>query len=108
MTFVEDDRGDMRREIVRQIGPTNMLAISGGRVRPIKDGIMLPVGSGYHVRVTLTPWDVYLVQRVFIRGGREWVKGERDNVYGDEISEVAYWASCYRSYDELEWPRRPA
>ncbi len=96
---------DQRRDIARQIG-VNILLISGGRVKPIADGIELPVGSGYTVRVQLTGADDYTVSRVFKRAGKEWVKGQRERVYADEVSEVAYYASCYRSYDETEWPAK--
>lgn len=93
---------DQQREIARQIG-ANIFAISGGRVRPIDDGIELPVGSGYSVRIQLTAADDYTVSRVFRRGAKEWIKGVREGVYCDEVSEAAYYASCYRSYDAEEW-----
>lgn len=92
-----------RAEIRRQIGQMAILSISGGRVNALPDGIELPVGSGYRVRVRLTPMDTYTVQRVFVRGGKEFPKGERTDVYFDEVSEVAYYAGMFRSYDETEW-----
>jgi hypothetical protein len=49
-----------------------------------------------------------VVRRVFRRAGREWIKGERDRVYCDEVGEVAYHASCFRSYDENQRPAIPA
>jgi hypothetical protein len=91
-----------KREIARQIGG-NILAISGGRWLAIDDGIEMPVGSGYTVRVQLTPVDDYIVSRVFRRAGKEWIKGQREGVYCDEVSEAAYFASCFRSYDENQW-----
>jgi hypothetical protein len=89
-------------EIRRQIG-MNILAISGGRTKAIDNGIEMPCGAGYRVRVVLDPSDTYTVSRVFKRGGKEFPKGSRSNVYCDEVSEVAYFASCFRSYDENEW-----
>lgn len=92
-----------RQEIARQIGVINILSISGGRLRPIENGIELPVSQGYSVRVELTPMDDYTVSRIFRRGGKEWVKGTRERIYFDEVGEVAYRAAMYRSYDESEW-----
>lgn len=94
--------GDQRQEIVRQIGRMNVLAISGGRVTAIQDGIELPVGSGYRVRVRLTPMDYYRVERVFIRGGKEYDKGSVDDVDFTQVGELAYLASCYRN-DGGQW-----
>jgi hypothetical protein len=102
MVFVKDNKGDMRREIARQIGG-NIFAISGGRIKPIENGIELPVGSGYHVRVELNGMDYYDVSRIFRRGGKEFVKGVRNDVDCFQVSEAAYYASCFRSYDENEW-----
>jgi hypothetical protein len=93
---------DQRREILRQIGNLNVLAISGGRVTALADGVELPVGSGYRVRVRLTPMDYYRVERVFVRGGREFDKGYRDDVDFTQVGEAAYYASCYRN-DGGEW-----
>jgi hypothetical protein len=93
-----------RREMLAQIGRMNVLSISGGRVSPLEDGIELPVSNGYRVRVRLTPMDTYTVERVFVRAGKEFPKGSMENVYCDEIAEVAYRAGMFRSYDEKEWP----
>ena len=94
-----------RQEIARQIG-ANLMPISGGRVVGIADGIELPAGSGFHVRIQLTPLDEYTVTRIFRRGGKEFEHGKREHVYCDEVSEVAYFASCHRSYSETEWPSK--
>jgi hypothetical protein len=101
-TFTLD--ADERRTILRQIGNMNILAISGGRVAPLPDGVELPVGSGYRVRVRLTPADDYTVERVFVRNGREFSKGIRERVYCDEVGETAYRASCFRNDDAVYWP----
>lgn len=93
---------DQQREIARQVGQ-NLWAISGGRIKGIADGIELPVGNGYTVRIQLTPADEYIVSRVFRRAGKEWIKGQREGVYCDQVSEAAYFASCFRSYDDTEW-----
>lgn len=96
---------EQRREIARQIGH-NILAISGGRIVGIADGIELPCGSGFHVRIQLTPLDEYTVSRVFRRKDKEFIHGQREHVYFDQVGELAYYASCFRSYDETEWPAK--
>lgn len=88
------------QEIARQIGPMNIMAISGGRVTVINKagkpcGIQLPVSNGYAVNVFLANNDTYTVQRTY-RGN---VKGEVTDVYLDEVGEQAYQASSFRSYD---------
>jgi hypothetical protein len=97
-------------ELIAQIGAGNMMAISGLRYstsgsdgKPYVFVVHLPVGHGYRVDVSLAADDTYTVQRVFRRGEKEWVKGQRTGVYFDEVSEAAYYASCYVSYDEQEW-----
>jgi predicted small metal-binding protein len=95
--------GRVRTAMRRQIGQMNLLAISGGRITPIEDGIELPVSSGYKVRVHLHPNDTYVVERVMTRGDKTFHKGRRDNVYGDELHQVTYYASCFRN-DEYNDP----
>ncbi len=95
---------DERRTILRQIGNMNVAAISGGRVRALPDGIELPVGAGYRVRVRLTPADDYTVERVFERAGVTFSKGLRERVYCDEVGETAYKASCFRNDPSEYWP----
>jgi hypothetical protein len=97
---------DERMEIARQIGQMNILSISGGRITALPDGIELPVSSGYRVRVHLTPMDDYTVERVMVRGSKEFPKGQRTEVYADEVGEAAYYAGMFRSYDETEWPTK--
>lgn len=104
MTFVKDNKGEMRKQIVSQINRMTLLSISGGRVKPIENGIELPVSNGYSVRIELNGMDYYDVSRVFKRGAKEWIKGVRNDVDCFQLSEVAYFASCFRSYDEAEWP----
>lgn len=101
--------GDNRRDMVRQIG-ANLMGISGGRVTPTRYGISLPVAVGYSVTVELDGNDTYVVRRVRTvkQEGVPVTRlyGERTNVYCDELSEVAYYASCYVSYDAGEWPAK--
>lgn len=94
-TFRECDT----KELLGQIGVGNILAISGGRVLRRETGVTLPVGSGYSVTVDLNWDDTYVVRRVFKRGAKEWIKGEQTQVYCDEVGEIAYQASSFRSYD---------
>lgn len=98
-----DVDGDQRREMVRQIGNGNIFSISGGRVTGLVDGIELPVSNGYRVRVRLAANDTYTVQRIFTRSGVDRIKGEKHDVFADEVGEQAYRAGMFRSYDENEW-----
>jgi hypothetical protein len=85
-------------ELKAQIGMMNVFAISGGRVIHRETGITLPVSSGYKVTVDLDGNDTYVVRRIMTRGLKTWVKGEQANVYCDEVGEIAYQASSYKSY----------
>ena len=86
-------------ELIAQIGRMNLAAISGGRVRLVGETLVLPVGSGYTVEITLDPSDTYTVRRVFTRGIKRWIKGEVSNVYCDQVGEMAYQAHAFRSYE---------
>lgn len=85
--------------LIQQIGIRNILAISGGRVGKRETGITLPVSNGYSVTVDLAGNDTYTVRRVFTRAGKVSIKGELENVYCDQVGEVAYQAHAFRSYD---------
>lgn len=103
MTYTVNDQ--QRRTMLGQIGNMNILAISGGRVYALPDGVDLPVGAGYHVYVRYMPGaDAYSVERVFIRGGKTFSKGVEEHVYFDEVGETAYRASCFRNDDADYWP----
>jgi hypothetical protein len=102
MTFIECDA----RELVAQIGRGNLMAISGSRVIARPTGVTLPVDCGYSVTVDLAAGDTYTVRRIFRRGTKTWVKGERTQVYAEELGEVAYFASCFRSYSADVWPTK--
>lgn len=83
-----------------QIGGTNVLAISGGRRSIDFDGaLVLPVSNGYSVRITLAANDTYTVERVFRRGTKITLRTVHD-VYCEELGDVAYYASCFRSHPD--------
>ena len=102
-------------ELKSQIGFWNIGAISGGRV--FIDGatynkdfgttqqVEFPVAYGYRVRVTLGWNDTWTVSRVIVKntkkGISEVIKGTVENVYPENIGEVAYQASCFRSNDSF-------
>lgn len=83
--------------MLAQMGRMNHLAISGGRITVESDySILLPVASGYWVRVTYNPVpDLYTVERLYKRKGQFTVKASVDRVYAMELGEIAYRASCY-------------
>ena len=85
-------------ETLAQIGRMNIMSISGGRVWiDENDDLLLPVSSGYRVRICLEADDTYTVTREMKRGPKLFVKGVQTDVYCDEIGEVAYRASCYKN-----------
>jgi|SRR5215469_1035853 len=90
------------KDMIAQIG-MNRLAISGGPYERRETGITLRCGAGYSVLIDLTAGDDYTVRRVFTRNGVEFEHGRRERVYCFEVAEVAYYASCFRSYDDEEW-----
>jgi hypothetical protein len=83
----------------------NILAISGGRVIVVKnnDGetieVELKCGAGYRVSIALGWDDTYTVTRQYVRKGTVFNKGTVEGVYCENIGEVAYKASCFRSYE---------
>lgn len=85
-----------RDTIVTQIGRGNIMAICGlpSRIKPLADGIEMPVANGYKVRVRLSG-DLYTVQRVLARGSKEYDKGTIEMVYAEQVGDLAYRASCY-------------
>jgi hypothetical protein len=90
-------------ELLGQIGRGNIFAISGGRVGVDKNDkgetirIELPVSNGYRVSIFLNWNDTWTVSRQFVRKGVVSDKGTIENVYADQVGEVAYQASCFRS-----------
>ena len=101
--------------LLNQIGRWNVGAISGGRVyidgatydpvTRLTQEIELPVAYGYRVRIQLGWDDTYTVQRVIVKntknGIKETIKGSVEGVYFDEVGEVAYQASCFRSNENF-------
>lgn len=85
------------RELARQIGPANIMAISGGRITVRQTGITLPVTQGYSVTVDLAGNDTYTVRRIFKRGPKTWIKGEEAGIYCDAVGDAAYRAACFRN-----------
>ena len=83
------------RVMREQIGMMNVLAISGGRYDREGESLILPVRYGYAVRVSLMPSDLYRVERIHKRGINVKVKKVWDDVYCDQLGEIAYQASCY-------------
>ena len=104
--FIECD-GAMRRAMRDQIGIQIVAATSGLRVIPTRYGIQLPVSSGMAVEVLLAANDTYVVRRHFTRRQKgvpvTFDHGERTEVYAEDLSEVVYYAGCYKSYDNGVW-----
>jgi hypothetical protein len=90
-------------ELLNQIGRGVVAAISGGRFgsRVNEDGevieVALPVSNGYRVSIKLNWNDTYTVARQFVRKGVIFNKGTVEGVYCENVGEVAYQASCFRS-----------
>ena len=115
MTEVKIEKGRSFNvdELKSQIGFWNIGAISGGRVfiegatynkeYGTTQQVEFPVAYGYRVRVTLGWNDTWTVSRVIVKntkkGISEVIKGTLENVYPENIGEVAYQASCFRSND---------
>lgn len=85
--------------LVEQMGKMNVLAISGGRVKVSPAAVEFPVSNGYSVMIQLHWNDTYTVRRIFKRGTKVWVKGTKEGIYCEQVGEVAYYASCFRSYE---------
>ncbi len=104
-----DDTGRdiVPEQLLAQIGIGNLMAVSGGRwIRYGFSSVRFPCGAGYEVLVTLEADDTYTVRRIFSRSGTWFLHGERTNVYNDAVSEVVYFASCFRSYEPGEWEHK--
>ncbi len=83
------------------------MAISGGRWSSIRDsesnviGIALPCGTNRTVEVTLGFMDTYTVRRyrTVVRGerrGDDIVEYEASDIYCDQVSDIAFKASCWQ------------
>jgi hypothetical protein len=87
---------NLERDLLPQIHRGDLLAVSGGRREQLnKYEANFPVGKGYSVRVKLSFWDTWEVERVFEREGKAWLKERWDDVYAFDVSDVVYKASCY-------------
>ena len=90
-------------ELISQIGRMNIFAISGGRVGVIVNNegetveVQLPVSNGYRVSIALGWNDTWTVSRQFVRKGVVSDKGTLENVYCEQVGEIAYKASCFRN-----------
>ena len=95
-------------EIIRQIGKMNLWAISGGRWGSLRDaeqntiGVWLPCGRGRMVEISLDFDDTYRVRcvRRVLRGAQRnqgIIETEVVGIYCDQVGEVAYQASCWRT-----------
>lgn len=95
------------QELKSQIGFGNIGAISGGRVSIIVNKeketveVQLPVSNGYRVSIKLGWNDEWVVSRQFVRKGVVSDKGTVEGVYCENVGEVAYQASCFRSNYEF-------
>jgi hypothetical protein len=81
------------RQLAKQIGHGNIVAISGGRVIVAPEGVLLPVANGYWVTVHLTSADTYIVRRAYHRAGKTTWKQEWEDVYAENVGAIAYEAS---------------
>jgi hypothetical protein len=99
----QDGRPFNEDELINQIGRMNVFAISGGRVGVIVNNqgetveVQLPVSNGYRVSITLGWNDTWTVSRQFVRKGVVSDKGTLEDVYCEQVGEIAYKASCFRN-----------
>lgn len=93
----QDRQHQILQAMVNQIGGGNIAAISGGRVgRAGATAVNLPVSNGYVVRVEYVPGrDTYRVERLRTHRGVARSHGSVEDVYADQLGEVAYRASCF-------------
>lgn len=108
LTKTAQGRSCDHREVVRQIGGLTLMAISGGRAFPIYSddsddtvGLRLPIDGTRRVDVILDWSDTYTVRRVRTitsgpKRGTDVIEFERSDVYCDEVSSIAYDASCWK------------
>lgn len=87
-------------ELLSQLGMNNLFAISGGRVTKRSTGVTLPISNGYSLTIDRAWNDTYTVRRLFTRSGKVSIKGELTGVHCEDLGEVAYYGSCFRSHPE--------
>jgi hypothetical protein len=85
-------------ELLQQLGRNNLLAISGGRVISRESGVTLPISNGYSLTIDLAWNDTYTVRRIFTRSGKATIKAQLEGVYCEDLGDVAYYGSCFRSH----------
>ena len=95
---LEEFRPCESEDIISQLGMNNLFAISGGRVTKRSTGVTLPISNGYSLTIDLAWNDTYTVRRLFTRSGKVSIKGELTGVYCDDLGDVAYYGSCFRSH----------
>lgn len=88
-------------ELVKQIGWSTVLGVSGGRVQVSPAAVQFPVSNGYSVMVQLHWNDTYTVTRILKRGAKAFIKGRVEGLYCEQMSEAVWKASCFRN---VEWP----
>ena len=96
------------RVIAQQVGIMTVLAVSGGKAFPIYSdesndtvGLRLPIDGTRRVDVILDWSDTYTVRRVRTitsgpKRGTDVIEFERSDVFCDEVSSIAYDASCWK------------
>ena len=95
------------QQIVEQIGVWTLMAVSGLRTARIYNsegetvGISLPINNTRRVDIVLDWDDTYIVRRIrrITSGknkGQEVTEDEFRNIYCDQVSHVAYTASCWK------------
>jgi hypothetical protein len=87
-------------ELLQQLGRNNLLAISGGRVIRRETGVTLPISNGYSLTIDLAWNDTYTVRRIFTRSGKATIKAQLEGVYCEDLGDVAYYGSCFRSHPD--------
>lgn len=93
------------RELIERIGIGNLMAISGFRVRYETDennvvtGVVLPVGKGYRVHISIADDGTYTVCRQFVRKGNVYGNWVLEEVPPHLVGEIAYKASCFVNVD---------
>ena len=94
---------EMRQTICEQIGVRIILSISGGHVMPTDTGVAFPVSAGYTVHVAYNEGaDDYTVTRILKRAGKEFIEGQREHVYREQLGKTVYRASRFFCSNEKE------
>lgn len=100
MSFAKNVRKFDTKTTLLLIGAGNVFAVSGGRYERVDGALILPVGYGYSVRITLAANDTFTVERVYKRGFRWTIKTVTD-VHAAELGEIVYRASLHNSLPDF-------